>query len=105
MTSNILLLASKICFLASQELVGAGMNCRALLQREEIFLKSSNQKQKLHVAPCLLTDWDEMCNHSRGHSIDASCEASFHLAKWLQRRRFLEINQLETRITCGGHVC
>ena len=56
MTRNILLLASTICFLANQELVGAGMNCRALLQREEIFSKSSNQKQKLHVAPCLLTD-------------------------------------------------
>jgi hypothetical protein len=28
-----------------------------------------------------------------------------HLAKGLQRRRFLEINQSETRIVCGGHVC
>ena len=28
--SNILLLASKKCFLTSQGLVGAGMNCRAL---------------------------------------------------------------------------
>jgi hypothetical protein len=28
------------------------------------------------------------------------------LAKQFQRRRFfLEINQLETIITCGGHVC
>jgi hypothetical protein len=23
---------------------------------------------------------------------------------WLQRRRFLEIDQSETRIACGGHV-
>ena len=30
LTSNILLLASKKCFLTSQGLVGAGMNCRAL---------------------------------------------------------------------------
>ena len=30
MASNILLLASKKCFLTSQGLVGAGMNCRAL---------------------------------------------------------------------------
>ena len=30
MASNILLLASKIVFLTSQGLVGAGMNCRAL---------------------------------------------------------------------------
>jgi hypothetical protein len=26
------------------------------------------------------------------------------LAEWLQRRRFLEIDQSETRIECGGHV-
>jgi hypothetical protein len=27
------------------------------------------------------------------------------LAKRFQRRRFLEIDQSETRIACGGHVC
>jgi hypothetical protein len=26
------------------------------------------------------------------------------LAKLFQRRRYLEINQSETRIACGGHV-
>jgi hypothetical protein len=31
LASNILLLASKKCFLTSQGQVGAGMNCRALL--------------------------------------------------------------------------
>jgi hypothetical protein len=46
-----------------------------------------------------------MSNLYRGHSIDASYQVSVHLAKWLQRRRFLEINQSETRIVCGGHVC
>jgi hypothetical protein len=35
----------------------------------------------------------------------ASYQVSFHLAKLFQRRRFLEINQAETRIACGGHVC
>jgi hypothetical protein len=25
--------------------------------------------------------------------------------KWFQRRRFLEIDQSETRIACDGHVC
>ena len=35
---------------------------------------------------------------------DASYQVSIHLAK---RRgdKFLEINQSETRIACGGHVC
>jgi hypothetical protein len=32
-------------------------------------------------------------------------ESSVHLAKQFQRRRYLEINQLETRITYGSHVC
>ena len=54
--------------------------------------------------PCLLTDQDEMSNLHRGHSIDASYQVSVHLAKRFQRRRFLKINQSETRIACGGHV-
>jgi hypothetical protein len=35
----------------------------------------------------------------------ASYQISIHLAKRFQRRSFLEINQSETRIDCGGHVC
>jgi hypothetical protein len=41
----------------------------------------------------------------RGPSIDASYQVSVHLAKRFQRRRFLEIDQSETRIACGGHIC
>jgi hypothetical protein len=37
---------------------------------------------------CLLTDWDEMCNFHRGHSIDASYQVSIYLAKQFQRRCF-----------------
>ena len=37
-------------------------------------------------------------------SIGASHQVSIHLAKQLQRRRFVEIDQSETRMTCGGHV-
>jgi hypothetical protein len=55
--------------------------------------------------PCLLTDLDEMSNLYRGPSIDASYQVSNNLAKRFQRRRFLEIDQSETRVTCGGHVC
>jgi hypothetical protein len=33
-----------------------------------------------------------------------SCFVSVHLAKQLQRRRFLEIDQSETRMACDGHV-
>jgi hypothetical protein len=49
-------------------------------------------------------DGDEMSNLYRGPSKDASCQVSVHLAKRFQRRRFLEIDQSETRIACGGHV-
>ena len=46
-----------------------------------------------------------MSNLYRGPSKDASYQVSVHLTKRLQRRSFLEINQSETRIVCGGHVC
>ena len=36
-------------------------------------------------------------------SIGASHQVSVHLAKQLHRRRFLEIDQSDTRIACGGH--
>jgi hypothetical protein len=55
--------------------------------------------------PCLITDKNEMSNLYRRPSIDISYYVSDHLAKRLQRRRFLEINQSETRIACGGHIC
>jgi hypothetical protein len=38
-------------------------------------------------------------------SIDASHQISVHLAKQFQRRRFLGIDQSETRIACGGYAC
>jgi hypothetical protein len=46
-----------------------------------------------------------MSNLYRGSSIDASYQVSDHLTMRFQRRRFLEIDQSETRITCGDHVC
>jgi hypothetical protein len=44
-----------------------------------------------------------MSNPNREPSIDASYKVSVHLAKWFQRRIFLEIDQSEKRIACGGH--
>jgi hypothetical protein len=38
-------------------------------------------------------------------NMEPSNQVSVHLAKQFQRRRFLEINQPETRIAYGGHVC
>jgi hypothetical protein len=46
----------------------------------------------------LLTDRDEISNLYRGPSIYASYQVSVQLAKQFQGRRFLEIDQSETRI-------
>jgi hypothetical protein len=39
-----------------------------------------------------------MSNLYREPSIDASYQVSVHLAMWFQRRRFLEIDQSETKL-------
>jgi hypothetical protein len=49
-------------------------------------------------------DQKEINNLNRGPSMDASYQVSIHLAKLFQRRRFLEIDQSEIRIACGGCV-
>jgi hypothetical protein len=51
-----------------------------------------------------VNDRDKISNPYREPSIDASYQVSVHLAKRFQRR-FLEIDQLETRIACGSHIC
>ena len=54
---------------------------------------------------CLLTDRDKISSLYRRPSIDAFYQVSVHLAKRFQRRRFLEIDQSETRVACGSHIC
>ena len=60
--------------------------------RGEEFKQIYQCKPSIACGACLLTDWHEMCNLYTGLSIDASYQVSFHLTKWLQRRRFLEID-------------
>ena len=45
-----------------------------------------------------LSNPGEMRKSYKGPSIDASCKLLLYLVKWFQRRRFLEIDQPETRI-------
>jgi hypothetical protein len=45
-----------------------------------------------------------MSNSHRGPSIDASYHVKVHLAKLFQRRRFLEIDQSETRIAFASET-
>ena len=72
---------------------------------EKIFRNRPIRNKNRLWWPCLLMDWDGMSNLYRGPSIDASYQVSDHLAMWFQRRRFLELDQSETRIACGGQVC
>ena len=53
--------------------------------------------------PCLLMDRDEMSNVYRRPPIDAFYQISVHFAKRFQRRRFLEIDQLEKN--CRWQPC
>jgi hypothetical protein len=76
------------------------------LAKERRFLRNQPIKNKNCLWwPCLLMNRDEMSNLHRGPSKDASYQILVHLGKRIQKRRFLELDQLETRIACGGHVC
>jgi hypothetical protein len=55
--------------------------------------------------PVLLTFHSTLRKLNTEPSIGASNQVAVHLAKQLQRRRIVEINQSETRIACGGHAC
>jgi len=37
--------------------------------------------------------------------VDASYQVSVHLARQFRGEDFLDIDQTETRMACGGHVC
>jgi hypothetical protein len=74
--------------------------------RGEDFFRNWPTRNKICLwRSCLLTDWNEMVNLNRGPSIDTSYPVLVHLNQLFQRRRFSEIDQPETRIAYGGHVC
>jgi hypothetical protein len=56
-------------------------------QRRRFFRNHPIRNKNCLWWPYLLTDLDEMSNHNRGLSIDASYQVSVHLAKRFQRRR------------------
>jgi hypothetical protein len=74
-------------------------------QRRRFFRNQPIRNKNGFWRPCLLTDREKMSILYRAPYIDASYQVSVHLAKRLQRTRFLEIDQLETRIVYGSHIC
>jgi hypothetical protein len=76
-----------------------------LFQSRRFFRNRPIRNKNCLWRPSLLMDRDKMSNLNREPSIDASYQVSVHLAKRFQRRRFLEIDQLETKIACGSHIC
>jgi hypothetical protein len=75
------------------------------VSEEKNFLNQPIRNKNRLWRPCLLMDRDGMSSLYREPSIDASCQVSVHLAKWLQKRRIFLIGQSETRVAYGGHVC
>jgi len=73
--------------------------------RGEDFLEIDQPETRIANDNRLLMDQDEISNLYKGPSIYASYQVSVHLVKRFQRRSFLEIDQPETRIAYGGHVC
>jgi hypothetical protein len=74
-------------------------------QRQSCFRNRPIRNKNCLWRPCLLTDQNGMSNSYRGPSIDSSYHVSFHLDKLFHSRKFIEIDQSEKRIACGGHVC
>jgi hypothetical protein len=64
-----------------------------------------NKLEAQPTEPVSLTFHSALRNLNTEPSIGASHQILVHLAKQFQRRRFLEIDQQETRIAYGCHVC
>ena len=88
------------CFLPNFSSFGKAVSKENIFFRNQLIRKQNGLSR-----PCLLTDYKINEHLYRGPSSDTSYQVLIHLAKRLQRRLFLEINQLERRMACGSHVC
>ena len=68
------------CFLPSFRSFGKAVS------EEKNFKNQPIRNTSRLCRPCLLNDQDEMSNHYKGPSIDASYQVSVHLAEGFQRR-------------------
>ena len=76
-----------------------------LTKKLGLFQKLFEKLEAQWVEPVSLTFHSALRKLNTEPFIGTSTQISVHLAKQFQRRRFLEINQSETRIACGSHVC
>ena len=90
------------CFLSSFGSIGKAVSEEKIFRNQPI--RNPIRNKNCLWQPCLLMDWDEMSNLYRGPPIDDTYQVSVHLAQF-RGEDILEINQSETRIVCGGHVC
>jgi hypothetical protein len=75
------------------------------ISEEKIFLNRPIRNKNFLWWPCLLMEQDEMSNLYRGPSIDFSTKFQFIWQSGFRGKAFLEIDQSETRIDDGNHVC
>jgi hypothetical protein len=64
----------------------------------------TNQKQELPVVAMFVNGSKLMSNLYRGPSKDAYYRIRFIWSSGFRGEDFLEINQSEKRVACGGHV-
>ena len=77
-----------------------------LVSEEKIFQKSTNQKQELPVAAMFIngSELNEQTLQRTFQSRMLPTKFRLILPSCFRGEDFLEINQSETRIACGGHV-
>jgi len=84
------------------------VNLPMLFQRSRFFRNRPIRNKNWLWQPCLLTDQDEMSNLYKGPSIDDIMllkKLRFIWPSGYREEEFVEIDQSETRIAGGSHVC